>query len=91
MKTVAICGNMRFENEMKRIAFILKTKHIMSLLQCGYSEEKVELSSKEIEFLNKAHYRKIELVDAIYVVDINGYIGEQVKKEIAFAKDAEKK
>ncbi len=37
-------------------------------------------------FLEKAHFRKIELSDAIYVVDIQGYIGEQVSKEIEFAK-----
>lgn len=90
MKTVTICGSMRFENEMKRIAFILETKHSMSVLQCVYNEEKVELSNQEIEILNKAHYRKIELADAIYVVDVNGYIGEQVKKEIAFAKECGK-
>lgn len=36
--------------------------------------------------LENAHYRKIELSDAIYVVDIQGYIGNQVSKEIAFAK-----
>ena len=29
--------------------------------------------------------KKIVRVDAIYVVNINGYIGEQVKKEIAYA------
>ena len=36
--------------------------------------------------LENAHYRKIELSDAIYVVDIQGYIGNQVSKETAFAK-----
>lgn len=57
----------------------------MSVLQCVYNEEKFELNEQEIEFLNKAHYKKIELADAIYVVDVKGYLGEQVKKEIAFA------
>ena len=37
-------------------------------------------------FLENAHFRKIELSDAIYVVDIHGYIGNQVSKEIEFAK-----
>ena len=36
------------------------------------------------------HFRKIELSDAIYVVDIQGYIGNQVSKEIEFAKSKEK-
>ena len=33
----------------------------------------------------KDDFKKIEMSDAIYVVNIDGYIGEQVKKEIAFA------
>lgn len=85
MKTVTICGSMKFEQEMKKIAFILETKYDMSVLQCAYNEKKVELSGREIEALGRAHLRKIEISDAIYVVDVNGYVGEQGKKEIAFA------
>lgn len=85
MKTVTICGSMKFEKEMKEIAFDLETKHNMCVLQCVYNEEKSELSENEIAALNSAHFKKIELSDAIYVVNLNGYIGEQVKKEIGFA------
>ena len=85
MKIVTICGSMKFENEMKKIAFDLETKHNMCVLQCVYNEEKSELRKKEIAALNSSHFKKIELSDAIYVVNLNGYIGEQVKKEIDFA------
>ena len=86
MKIVTICGSMKFENEMKKVAFILETKHDMSVLQCVYNEDKSELGEDEIIALNSAHLKKIELADAIYVVDLHGYISEQVKKEIAFAR-----
>lgn len=85
MKTVAICGSMRYESEMKKIAFDLEANKEFCVLQCVYNEEKRELSDQIIERLNKAHCRKIQLADAIYVVDIDGYIGEQVRKEITFA------
>ena len=71
---------------MKRIAFSLEAKSDMVVLQCVYNEDKTALSVDELAALNAAHFRKIELADAIYVVDICGYIGEQVKKEIDFAK-----
>lgn len=87
LKTVALCGSMKFENEMKRIAFFLETKYNMCVLQCVYNEDKSELGEDEIIALNSAHFRKIELADAVYVVNINGYIGEQVKKEIALAEN----
>lgn len=86
MKIIAICGSMKFENEMKKIAFILETKYDMCVLQCVYNEDKSELCENDIVALNSAHYKKIEISDAIYVVNINGYVGEQVKKEIALAK-----
>ena len=86
MKTVTICGSMKFAEEMKRIAFDLEAKHDMCVLQCVYNEDELELGGEDINALNSAHFKKIELADAIYVVDLHGYIGEQVKKEIAFAK-----
>lgn len=86
MKIVTVCGSMRFKNEMKKIAYILEIKYGMCVLQCVYNEENLEVSEEDIVILNAAHYKRIELSDAIFVVDMQGYIGEQTKKEIAFAK-----
>lgn len=78
MKTVTICGSMKFETEMQRIAFLLETKHNMNVLQCVYNVDNLDITPMEQVSLENAHYRKIELSDAIYVVDIQGYIGNQV-------------
>lgn len=86
MKIVTICGSMKFETEMKRIAFLLETKYDMNVLQCVYNVDNLDITPMEQGALENAHYRKIEISDAIYVVDIQGYIGKQVSKEIAFAK-----
>lgn len=86
MKTVTLCGSMKFAKEMQRIAFLLETKRHFNVLQCVYPIEGLEPSSMERVFLESTHLRRIELSDAIYVVDIEGYIGNQVSKEIAFAK-----
>ena len=48
--------------------------------------EHCDVTLSDISALESAHFRKIELSDAIYVVDIQGYIGDQVSKEITFAK-----
>ena len=86
MKIVTICGSMRFENEMKKIAFVLETQYDMCVLQCVYNEEKLELCENDIAVLNLAHYKKIEISDAIYVVNVNGYNGKSTSKEIEYAK-----
>ena len=62
-----------------------ETKHSMNVLQCVYNVDDLDITSLDQVTLENAHYRKIELSDAIYVVDIQGYIGNQVSKEIAFA------
>ena len=85
MKIVTLCGSMRFKNEMKMIGYILETKYDMCVLQCVYNEDGMELGEKERTALNLAHFKKIEVSDAVYVVNLQGYIGEQTKKEIAFA------
>ena len=40
--------------------------------------------------LSKLHYKKIEISDAIYVVNLNGYIGESTKSEIEYARSLNK-
>ena len=85
MITVTICGSMRFSEEMREIAWDLETKHEMNVLQCVYAPPGVALSPEMLRALAAAHYRKIDLSDAIYVVDIGGYIGRSVSEEIAYA------
>lgn len=87
MKTVTICGSMRFEAEMRETAWKLETQYGMNVLQCVYSLEDTVPDEKMLQNLEQAHYRKIDLSDAIYVVDIGGYMGESTKREIAYARE----
>lgn len=54
-------------------------------MQCVYCEENVVPTEEELLRLADAHYKKIDLSDDIYVANIDGYIGESVKKEIEYA------
>lgn len=90
MKTITICGSMKFEREMAQIAFELETKHGYNVLQCVYNSEKKELTDEELNALEEAHYKKIDISDGIYVVDINGYIGSRTGEEIKYAKENKK-
>ncbi len=85
MKTVTICGSMRFKNEMLKTSFMLELDYHFNVLQCVYNTENKSISESEQKTLEEAHFKKIEISDAIYVLDINGYIGKQVTKEIEYA------
>lgn len=38
------------------------------------------------EMLDDMHRRKIDMADAIYVINVGGYIGESTKEEIEYAR-----
>lgn len=85
MKTVTMCASMRFEKQMQALAYQLETTQGYTVLQCTYAPEGTQPSAQELQCLEKAHYQKIDLSDGIYVVNIDGYIGESVSAEIQYA------
>ena len=85
MKTYTLCGSMRFEKEMLQTAFALETEYGFNILQCTYNTSSKDISCAQKAQLINSHYRKIDLSDGIYVMDIDGYIGESVKNEIEYA------
>ena len=89
MKVVTLCGSMRFARQMQEIALELEVKQGYCVLT-PVGDTMVQPSEKEIEKLAKAHFKKIDMSDAVYVVNIGGYIGEAVSKEVYYAKEHNK-
>ena len=85
MKTYTLCGSMKFEKEMREVAYDLETQKGYNILQCIYVAAGNKPTGKDLNALALAHYRKIDISDGIYVLNIDGYIGESVRKEIAYA------
>lgn len=48
--------------------------------------EGIERNEQQLIKLKEVHFRRIELLDAILVVNINNYIGESTNLEIDYAK-----
>lgn len=91
IKVVTLCGSMRFKKEMIKVAAELELEKGYSVIQCVYFEDnnwdKYDIDADEFE---KLHLKKIFISDAIFVVNVNGYIGESTKKEIEYAKSLQK-
>ncbi len=47
--------------------------------------------TKTKEMLDDMHKRKIDMSDEIFVINVNGYIGESTRSEIEYAKSLGKK
>ena len=89
MKVVTLCGSMRFSKQMQEIALVLEVKQGYCVLT-PVGEKTVQTSEKEIEKLAQAHFKKIDISDAVYVVNIGGYVGESVLKEVRYAQEHNK-
>lgn len=83
-KIVTICGSMKFKDKMMEEAKNLEIENKYVVIQCIYCND--EFSEKDKKVLADLHYNKIEISDAIYVVNVNGYIGKSTSKEIEYAK-----
>ena len=86
-KVVTICGSMKFAKEMIKIAGDLEKKHGWCVIQCVYDINPNELSKDEIDNIVNAHWKKIDVSDAIFVVNIGGYVGESTRNEINYAQE----
>lgn len=82
-KIVTICGSVKFKDKMMEIAKNLEIKNKYVVIQCVYSMDK--FSDEEQRILADLHYKKIEISDAVYVVNIAGYIGSSTSNEIEYA------
>ncbi len=89
MKIVTLCGSMRFVDKMQKIALELETKYGYCVLQPIFDSD-IKLTENDLENLAKAHLKKIDISDIVYIVNIDGYIGDSVSKEIQYAEEHNK-
>ena len=88
-KTITLCGSTRFKEEFENAAKSLTFNGYIVLMPHVFAHYLgVEI---EKESLKKLHKEKIDMSDAIMVINKNGYIGENTKEEIEYAKSKGKK
>lgn len=51
----------------------------------------MEITGKQERQLKELHFRKIDRSDEIFVIDVNGYIGDSTRAEIEYASSHGKK
>ncbi|MDE7082187.1 MAG: hypothetical protein K2O89_00595 [Clostridia bacterium] len=90
MKVITICGSMRFSKDIMKIATELETDKGYCVLQPVYNFDNNVLGEAELQNIVKAHYKKIDISDAVFVVNVGGYIGKSVTEEIEYAKSLNK-
>jgi hypothetical protein len=88
---VCISGSTRFVDRMAVAAWEFEKRGEIALgchlLPAWYGAEAHHQAEKEgvAESMDKLHLRKIDLADRLFVVNVDGYIGESTRREIAYA------
>ena len=86
MKIITLCGSLKFQKEMMIIAEKMALEGNCILTPVYPILEKVEKTEEQMTKLKEAHFKRIELSDAILVVNVNNYIGKSTNLEIEHAK-----
>ena len=85
-KVIAMCGSMKFMDKIQEMAERLELEQGYVVLGMVSHVLDRDLTENEKEMLGQLHLEKINLADGIFVVNVGGYIGQAVKKEIEYAK-----
>ena len=89
-KVITLCGSTRFKEDFERVnrELTLAGNIVISVGCFGHAGDVFTEEQKII--LDDIHKRKIDIADAIYVVNKDGYIGSSTRSEIEYAIKHEK-
>lgn len=90
---ICLCGSTRFTEAYRKANFdeTLAGRIILSIgcnlkTDSDWLKDKSEAEMDAIkQRLDQLHFRKIDMADGILVINVDGYIGESTKREIAYA------
>jgi len=84
---ITLCGSTRFKEQFleaqKRLT--LEGNIVISVGLFGHSGDDEVWTEGTKEMLDDMHKRKIDMADAIYVINVGGYIGKSTWSEIEYA------
>ena len=89
-KVITLCGSTRFKEDFERVnrELTLEGNIVISVGCFGHAGD--TFTDEQKIMLDDIHKRKIDMADAIYVINKNGYIGSSTKSEIAYAREHHK-
>ena len=82
---ITICGSLKFQQEMIHIAQKMTFLGHCVITPVFPISQNSNYTPEQIQKLKNAHLQKIDISDAILVVNVNNYIGESTRLEIEYA------
>jgi len=91
-KIICICGSTRFKDEFIQAQkdITMKGEIFLTVGFFGHSGDAIVWTDNLKQMLDELHFRKIDLCDEIFIVNVDGYIGESTRNEINYAESLSK-
>lgn len=87
LRVITLCGSTKFKKQFEQAnAYLTLQGNIVIGLAFFEQSEGFEITQEQAELLENIHYRKIDISDEIFVIDVDGYIGSSTRKEIEYAR-----
>ena len=86
MKIITLCGSLKFQKEMMIVAQKMALDGNCILTPTYPVLENIKITEAQLSKLKETHFKRIELSDAILVVNVNNYVGDSTNLEIEYAK-----
>ncbi|SMF84939.1 hypothetical protein SAMN05661091_2773 [Paenibacillus uliginis N3/975] len=88
MRVITLCGSTKFKDQFEQAnAFLTLQGNIVISVAFFEQSEGFEITEEQADLLGNLHFRKIDISDEIFVIDVGGYIGNSTKKEIKYAEE----
>lgn len=87
-KVVTLCGSTRFKDAFVQVQKELSLQGciVISVGLFGHCGDGEVWQAGVKEMLDDMHLRKIDMADAVFVINVDGYVGESTRREIAYAR-----
>lgn len=84
-KVICLCGSTRFKQAFHQAYAELSDAGNIVLSVSRLDPQHEEINDVITRVWQEIHFRKIDLADEIFILNVGGYIGESLKKEIEYA------
>lgn len=86
-KVITLCGSTRFKEQFLEVQkrLTLEGNVVISVGLFGHSGDEEVWKPGIKEMLDRMHLSKIDMADEVYVINVDGYIGESTRREIEYA------
>ena len=92
-KVITLCGSTRFKEQFVEVQkrLTLEGNIVISVGLFGHSGDNEVWNEGTKVMLDRMHLAKIDLADEIFVINVDNYIGDSTRNEIAYAKSKGKR